>query len=316
MFPLECALNILLVAQAVLAACAAACLLWFGLLFPGDTLLHLLLPAACFAVALLSSIAFLTSHWRYGAMRRMAARNAALQIEADTDPLTGLGNRRAFTAAMQAAIARAVRERQGISLIVIDIDHFKLFNDSYGHVEGDRALLAVADAIQEVLEPGTRAYRIGGEEMAVVLPGLPIVEAARHAHLIQAAVEGLRRPNLRGVGGILTVSIGVAEGYPAEAPLPPDMLREAADRALYEAKDAGRACIRLAAIAARAPRASDAADDSVEGLDILLPNGSRLAINSRLRLATVSSILSMVSAAPRSQGSALDPPRDSRPLEP
>ena len=297
MLPLECALNILLVVQATLAALVAGHLVWLQLLIRrGGTRDEPLLLSACLLVAAVSAAAFLMSRWRHGALRRSLAQNNALRIEADTDSLTGLANRRAFDNALGVVIAHAVRSGTGLSLIVIDIDHFKAFNDSYGHVEGDRVLRTTGRAIQEVLEAGTRAYRIGGEELAVILPATPIVAAARHARLIQAAVERLRRPHARGVGGILTVSIGVAEGFPAAAPLPPDTLIEAADRALYEAKSAGRACIRLAAIAPMTADGDVAAEDSIDGLDILLPNGSKLAINSRIRLATVGSILRMVSA--------------------
>ncbi len=291
MLPLECVLNILLVAQAALAAFFAVRFVWL----PGIGAAMPLTLLACVVVALLSAGAVATSRRRQRALGRAIARSAALQIEADTDILTGLANRRAFNNALAASLAQSVRERQALSLLVIDIDHFKSFNDTYGHVEGDRALQATGAAIQDILSPGTRAYRISGEEMAVILPATSLLEAADRARLIQGAVEAMRRPHLRGVGGILTVSIGVAEGFPAEAPLPPDRLVEAADRALYDAKEAGRACVRLAAIAPQLPPPADPADDSVDGLHIVLPNGSRLAIDSRLRLSTVATILRMLS---------------------
>lgn len=306
MLPLECALNILLVAQAALAAFFAVRFAWF----PGSLVVDPLLLVGCAAVALLSTAAFVMSHWRQVALKRAIARTAMLQIEADTDILTGLANRRAFNNAIAASLARAVRERQSLSLIVIDIDHFKAFNDTYGHVEGDRALRAAAETIQAVMPPGARAYRIGGEEMAAILPATSLLEAAQQARLIQGAVEAMRRPHLRGVGGIVTVSIGVAEGFPAEAPLPPEILIEAADRALYEAKDAGRACVRLAAIAPQLPPEPDPADDSVDGLHIVLPNGSRLAINSRVRLSTVGSILQMMSDARAAMEAGAAPSHD------
>ncbi len=287
----------LLVAQSALAASMAARLVCLRFLIAGGPAANPLLLPACLAVALLSGGAVLMNRRRHRVLMGAIARNDSLRIEVDTDSLTGLANRRAFDAALAVALGHAVRTGTGLSLIVIDIDHFKAFNDSYGHVEGDRVLRTTGRTIQEVLEAGLLAYRIGGEELAVILPATPIVEAARHARLIQAAVGSMRRPHMRGIDGFLTVSIGVAEGFPAAAPLPAETLIEAADRALYEAKAAGRACVRLAAIAPAAPadRATD--DDSVDGLDILLPNGSRLAINSRIRLATVGSILRMVSAA-------------------
>ncbi len=291
MFPLESTLNILLVAQAALAAFFAVRIAWIAGIDARPPLL-----LASIAVASLSAASFAMNRRRQLALRRAIARSASLQVEADTDILTGLANRRAFNNSIAAALAHAVRERQALSLIVIDIDHFKAFNDTYGHVEGDRALQAAAGAIAAVVPAGTRAYRIGGEEMAVILPATTLLDAAQHARLIQGAVEAMRRPHLRGVGGILTVSIGVAEGFPAEAPLPPERLVEAADRALYDAKDAGRACVRLAAIAPQLPPPADPADDSVDGLHIVLPNGSRLAIDSRLRLSTVATILRMMSS--------------------
>lgn len=291
----------LLVAQAAVAGLVAMRLAWPGLRPRGANFADLLPLAACIAVAILSIASFMLGQRRSRTLKSAIARNETLQVEVDTDPLTGLGSRRSFDQAVEQAFGRARREARGVSLLVIDIDHFKAFNDSYGHVEGDRVLRATAQAIQEVLA-GDRAYRIGGEELAVVLFATPLAVAAQHARLILAALDAMRQPHRHGVGGIVTVSIGVAEGFPAATPLVPETLIAATDRALYEAKAAGRACVRLATIAPRSPSAQAQAPDHdgecVEGLDILLPNGSRLAINSRLRLSTVRTILSMVSLHP------------------
>ena len=105
----------------------------------------------------------------------------------------------------------------------------------------------------------------------------------------------MRQPHRHGVRGIVTVSAGVAGGFPAAAAMVTDTLIAAADRALYEAKAAGRACVRLASIRAGSPPGAPPDDgEYVDDLDIHLPDGSRLAINGRLLLSTVGSILSML----------------------
>jgi diguanylate cyclase (GGDEF)-like protein len=149
-----------------------------------------------------------------------------------TDALTGLGNRRAFDEELERRLADARRRGGGVALCLLDIDHFKSFNDTYGHRAGDEALAAVARAVRASCRTADVPARYGGEEMAVVMPGIGVREAAIVAERIRAAVAATDA-GPRDV----TVSVGVAAtagGCSAE------VLIEAADRALYAAKQGGR----------------------------------------------------------------------------
>lgn len=152
--------------------------------------------------------------------------------------LTGLGNRRAFSDAMELEVARARRHGGEFSLAILDLDRFKSINDGYGHEVGDRVLVAFADTAAAVLRGPEVLNRIGGEEFALLLPGSGLAEAVR-------ASEGLRervaRISIDTPGGRLediTVSIGVASS--AEVALDPEAIQRLADARLYLAKAAGR----------------------------------------------------------------------------
>lgn len=155
-----------------------------------------------------------------------------LRDSANTDALTGLGNRRAFDAALAKLDAARVAEGRTYSLLLIDLDHFKSYNDSFGHPAGDEALRQAGQLLPLALRPGDLATRYGGEEFAVLLPGARRDDALAVAERIGQNVRNglwLHRP--------VTASIGVAEarlGETAEA------LVERADAALYAAKQAGR----------------------------------------------------------------------------
>jgi diguanylate cyclase (GGDEF)-like protein len=159
---------------------------------------------------------------------------------ASTDGLTGLANRRRFDEHIDAEWRRSMRTGEGIALLTFDVDHFKKFNDRYGHLEGDTCLIEVAGAIAAAARrPPDLAARTGGEEFALVLPGASLPDAAGAAERIRAAVAALEIAHTDGQDGRVTVSIGVA----ATTPRPGDNVRtlmRAADAALYRAKRGGR----------------------------------------------------------------------------
>lgn len=163
------------------------------------------------------------------------------------DVLTGLANRRHFNEVFQLEWDRARREQQMISLLFVDIDHFKPFNDNHGHLEGDRVLSRVGQALRDTLRrPGDLAARYGGEEFVLLLPGTPSVGAQEVAAQVREAVEGLRIPHqASSVGPHVTASVGVATLSP-ELGLRSAQLIARADEAVYAAKAAGRNCIKVA----------------------------------------------------------------------
>ncbi|GAA4610330.1 diguanylate cyclase (GGDEF)-like protein [Actinoplanes octamycinicus] len=170
---------------------------------------------------------------------------AVLQTQATTDALTGAANRRAFDEALHQAVDRAGRGEGSAALILIDVDHFKQINDTWGHAAGDRALSAVADALRAAAQDtGHLVARLGGDEFAVLLRAGPrgasrYTERAR-AHL--AATEGLPGGPPR-----LSIGIGVAPYHAAD----PEALQRVTDAALYQAKAGGRG---RTAIAPNPPR--------------------------------------------------------------
>jgi diguanylate cyclase (GGDEF)-like protein/PAS domain S-box-containing protein len=165
----------------------------------------------------------------------------ALARLATRDGLTGLFNRRRFDDALQQEWLRARRDRTPLSVVMSDVDHFKLFNDTYGHQAGDACLRQVAEALQSrVRRPADLAARYGGEEFVVLLPSTPREGALVVAEALRAAVVALGIPLARSTAGpVVTVSLGCATQAPGTDE-PPAALLERADRALYEAKHAGR----------------------------------------------------------------------------
>jgi diguanylate cyclase (GGDEF)-like protein len=148
------------------------------------------------------------------------------------DPLTGLGNRRAFDRAIDIELARSRRGGLPLGLVVLDVDHFKRFNDTHGHPAGDRALAAVGACLAGIGRREDSACRIGGEEFALLLPGAGDAAAAEVAERVRRAVEAISLPE-----GTVTVSLGVASTMGDTAP---STLVAEADRRLYEAKRKGR----------------------------------------------------------------------------
>ena len=181
---------------------------------------------------------------RKAAEERLATLNAELAHVAASDALTGLANRRRFDEALVTEWRRAARDGSRLSLLMIDVDRFKLYNDAYGHPEGDACLRAVAAALRDLVRrPGDLVARYGGEELAVLLPCTDPAGATKVAERCRAAVAALARPHGGNVacGGIVTVSVGCATAGPAETrDAEPATLVEAADTRLYEAKRTGR----------------------------------------------------------------------------
>lgn len=175
-------------------------------------------------------------------MRQLAESNVELARAARQDGLTGLANRRALDEALEAEWRRGLRDGKPLSFVLIDLDHFKLYNDRYGHVRGDECLRAVGDVIGATARRASDlAARYGGEELALLLPSTPAEGARAVAERLRARVAALGLPHEGRTDGSnrLSVSIGVATLVPS-----PDeqqrVLVEAADAALYQAKRRGR----------------------------------------------------------------------------
>jgi diguanylate cyclase (GGDEF)-like protein len=162
------------------------------------------------------------------------------------DPMTGLANRRYFNERMDNEWERAHRSGEPISLIFVDIDHFKAYNDHYGHLKGDDALTAVAHTLQEVLTRSTDvAARYGGEEFIVLLPNTPIAGARAVADRILYTVDALNIEHKKSKSEkYVTVSIGVSTYSIHDQEITIAEFIHQADEAVYKAKFAGRHRIR------------------------------------------------------------------------
>jgi diguanylate cyclase (GGDEF)-like protein len=171
-------------------------------------------------------------------LRRLNARLEDLSL---TDELTGIANRRLFDVSLEQEWRRATRAGTPIAVVIGDVDHFKPYNDHYGHPQGDVCLRQVAEALsEESRRAGELVARYGGEEFGVILPGLEVEDAARRAEEMRQRVESLAiRHQASPVAGVVTISFGVACVTPTPDGVSTGLVREA-DLALYRAKKRGR----------------------------------------------------------------------------
>ncbi len=160
------------------------------------------------------------------------------------DPLTGLFNRRHMTETLRKSISRSQQTGAPLSLIAVDVDHFKKFNDTHGHDAGDMVLRAVGAALEQTCDRDEIACRIGGEEFMLILPDNTPDEAMTRAEMLRQAVEAVTVRYGEKALPRITISVGVAH-YPAHGTMPQDLMRSA-DDALYAAKDKGRNQVQVA----------------------------------------------------------------------
>lgn len=177
----------------------------------------------------------------HATQQELIEANEHLQELAQKDGLTGISNRRHFDSSLNHEVARSIRHEHELTLLLLDIDFFKAFNDYYGHIAGDHALKSVAKLLTEQFRrSGEVVSRFGGEEFAVLLPELSRDEALGRAQSFQSALEDLNIPHETSeINSYLTVSIGVAHRQPSDMKDVEVMTREA-DDALYQAKKLGR----------------------------------------------------------------------------
>ena len=172
--------------------------------------------------------------------RELVATNARLTVIASIDMLSGLANRRGFQSRLDFEWMKAQQHGSELSLLMIDVDHFKLFNDSYGHPEGDVCLARLGETLAGIAaETMGFAGRYGGEEFCLLVPNTDPKRALEIGETVRAAVQSLAMPHCTSHYQTVTVSVGVACAKPNDKQLPGDLI-EAADAALYAAKHRGR----------------------------------------------------------------------------
>jgi diguanylate cyclase (GGDEF)-like protein/PAS domain S-box-containing protein len=181
--------------------------------------------------------------------KRLEEQLSALAL---TDSLTALLNRRAFDNSLEREWKRTLRERSQISLLLLDVDHFKELNDRYGHKAGDDCLRAIAGAVNEATRVTDVVARYGGDEMTIILPSTNIAGAVEAAERMRSAIETLRIPhegNPEG-GGWASASVGATTAFARDGGTTrmPESLLLAADKALYRAKHGGRNRVATASL--------------------------------------------------------------------
>lgn len=180
--------------------------------------------------------------------REKKLREKTIELESQTfsDGLTGIANRRRFDVHLEEELRRAKRQRLPLSLIMIDIDYFKEYNDNYGHQKGDQTLISVATTLAGIVHrPGDLLARYGGEEFTVVLPNTSADGALKIAESMRSEIEALGIDHgFSAPFGKITISLGVHTEIPAAETTESEVI-SAADQALYVAKRAGRNCVIL-----------------------------------------------------------------------
>lgn len=174
-------------------------------------------------------------------LQQQAAEIATYVSEARTDSLTGLPNRRAFDDELTRRLAEWRWQHRPVSLLMLDIDHFKRFNDRHGHLAGDAVLVACAETLRQSVHDSDLVARLGGEEFAVVLPACELEGAALAGERVRQAVEDTE-VKYEGQTLYVTISCGVAQALEDESAT---SLIKRADEALYASKAAGRNCVHL-----------------------------------------------------------------------
>jgi diguanylate cyclase (GGDEF)-like protein len=175
-----------------------------------------------------------------GRARELVATNDRLTVMASIDMLSGLANRRGFQSRLDFEWLKAQQCGGELSLLMIDVDHFKLFNDTYGHPEGDVCLARLGETLSGIAaETNGFAGRYGGEEFCLLLPNTDVTRALEIGEKVRVAVQDLAMPHLTSSHQTVTVSVGVASSKPNDSQRPGDLI-EAADAALYAAKHRGR----------------------------------------------------------------------------
>jgi diguanylate cyclase (GGDEF)-like protein/PAS domain S-box-containing protein len=194
---------------------------------------------------------------------RMRAENALKQANEQLarlawfDALTGLTNRRGFDEAFEREFRRGARDGQCLGVLLIDVDKFKAYNDTYGHQAGDRCLQLIGEQLRMTLRrPADLAARYGGEEFVVLLPNIDTVGSAIVAESLRRAVKFMRLPHKGSEHGVVTISVGVTAHFPGQDIKQSEELLRRADDALYKAKAGGRdqICLDVASLAASPAR--------------------------------------------------------------
>ena len=192
----------------------------------------------------MQDIQYITQIVRFASI---ALENASLFRQATTDRMTGLFSHHFFEKTLDEELERARRYKSTFSLVMFDIDHFKKFNDTYGHLQGDRIIRDIAKLLRMSIRQVDFPARYGGEEFAVILPAVDVKGAQVVAERIRRKVETYAFPSTDGGASLhVTISVGVTEFDTESAYAPTEIIREA-DRALYKSKEQGRNMVTVSA---------------------------------------------------------------------
>lgn len=206
------------------------------LLKNGFVLVFLILVLSCFGLIVLNQL-----RQRMAMEREIRHAHQTMRDMALTDSLTGLGNRRRLDNALADEIRLARRQGSALSLIMLDVDYFKRYNDEYGHAAGDDCLSAVGRAIEQAVKrPGDLAVRYGGEEFTVLLPNTDTDGAIQVTESILQTIRSLQLKHAGHPLGYVTASAGITTRHPVDETVTAVTLLKSADKCLYQAKQQGR----------------------------------------------------------------------------